>query len=82
MAHIPDETPTAIHDELSGRTAVVGDICLLLALQLSGRSWKEFYDDGVFITTALDNPVFCVRWNDRASRFRVLAHFRSLLPEE
>ncbi len=82
VAHIPDETPTAIHDAFSGRTVVVGDVCFLMALQLSGRRWQEFYDDGVFVSTALENPVFCVRWNGRPSRLKVQARFGSLLPKE
>jgi len=82
VAHLTDETPTAIRDEISGRTVVVGDVCFLLALQISGHSWKEFYDDGVFISTALENTLFCIRWNDRASRFKVQSRFRKFLPEE
>jgi len=83
VAAIPDETPTAIHDEVSGRTVVVGDVCFLMALQLANRSWEDFYDDGVFISSkTLDNPVFCIRWKERAARFRVQARFRTFLPEE
>ncbi len=80
--HIPDETPTAIQDEVSGRRVLVGDVCFLMALQISGRSWQEFYDDGVFVSSALENPVFCIRWTDRASRFRVQSRFRKLLPPQ
>lgn len=82
VEHISDETPTAIHDDFSGRTAKVGDVCFLIALRLSGRRWEEFYDDGVFISTALENPIFCIRWNDRAARLRVQARFRSLLAKK
>jgi hypothetical protein len=81
VAHIPDETPTALRDDLSGRTAVVGDVCFLMALQLSNRGWEEFFDDGVFVSSALENPVYCIRWKDRASRFRAQARFRTFLPK-
>jgi hypothetical protein len=80
VATITDETPTAIHDDLSGRTVPVGDVCFLMALQISGHRWEEFFDDGVFVSTALENPIFCIRWKDRASRFRVQSRFFSLLP--
>jgi hypothetical protein len=82
VAHIPDETPTTIHDPFSGRSVVVGDVCFLVALQISGRRWQEFYDDGVFVSTALENPIFCIRWNDRPSRLRVQARFSRLIQED
>ncbi len=79
VAHITDETPTAVYDEISGRNAVVGDVCFLMALQISSRNWREFYEDGVFVSTALENPLFCIHWKDRASRLRVQARFRRIL---
>jgi hypothetical protein len=78
ITHLADETPTAIYDELSGRKPTVGDICFLMLLHITHHPPEEFFEDGVFISTALPNPVFCVKWKDRAAKARVQAHFTQL----
>ncbi len=82
-AHLTDETPTAIHEELYGITPVVGDICFLMLLQLTRRNCEDFSDDGVYLSRQIPNPAFCVRWKDPApvSRKRVQEHFFRLLPK-
>ncbi|MFN3486135.1 MAG: hypothetical protein ACK44W_11720 [Planctomycetota bacterium] len=78
VAHLTDETPTAIHDRILDLRPAVGDVCLLMLLDLTKISWREFLDDGLFISTQLPNPVFCIRW-DTAARRRVQARFAKLL---
>jgi hypothetical protein len=77
--HLTDETATAIYEPLTGRNPKLGDICLLLLLRLTGRPWQEFRQDGVFLSTAFPNPVFCVMWEPGA-RARVQRRFFELLP--
>lgn len=74
VAHLTDETPTAIHDRLLDLRPAVGDVCLLMLLELTKIPWQEFLDDGLFISTQLPNPIFCIRW-DTAARRRVQARF-------
>jgi hypothetical protein len=78
IIHLADETPTALYDELSGRKPTVGDICFFMLLHLTHHTPEEFFDDGVFISTALPNPVFCVKWKNREAKTRVQAHFTQL----
>ena len=83
VAHLTDETPTAIHDRLLDLRPTVGDVCLLMLLEWTRIPWQEFLDDGLFISSQLPNPMFCIRW-DTAARKRVQARFArrlSLVPE-
>ena len=78
-AHITDERPTAIYDRVSGRTVLVGDVAFLILLDRLGLQWEAFYKDGVFQSTQLPNPVFCLKW-DPGARARVRARMAELLP--
>lgn len=79
--HLTDPTPTAIYDDLSGRNPTVGDVCFLILLRAMNLRWQDFADDGVFLSTALPNPIFCIRWDDPVAKRRVQQRFRQLLPE-
>jgi len=80
-AHLTDDTPTAIHEELSDRTATVSDVVFLMMLQLTKRKWQDFAPEGVFVSTALPNPVFCIKWT-REAKFKVQARFLKIIEEE
>ncbi|HLY11641.1 MAG TPA: hypothetical protein VKW04_20240 [Planctomycetota bacterium] len=78
--HLADETPTAIEDEMSGRIPKVCDVALLMLLELTKKRWEEFSADGLFISTALPNPIFCIKW-DREGKLKVRQHFRQYFLE-
>jgi hypothetical protein len=78
VAHLTDETPTAIYDEISQRNPKISDIALLMLLELTKHKWQEFSKEGLFVSTLLPNPVFCVKWN-RPAKFKVQTRFRELL---
>jgi hypothetical protein len=78
---LTDDTPTKIYDEMSGRTAKISDVVFLMLLELFHKRWQDFSADGVFVSTALPNPVFCIKW-DRPAKFKVKAHFLELLAQE
>lgn len=78
--HLIDETPTTIYDEMSGRNPLLCDVVLLMLLELFQMKWQEFSKDGLFIATALDNPLYSIKW-DRQAKFKVQKHFRRLLEE-
>jgi hypothetical protein len=81
--HLADETETAIEDEMTGRKPKVCDLVLLMLLELMHRKWQDFSIDGLFISTALPNPVFCIKW-DHTTKLKVRIRFRYFLdhPEE
>ncbi len=81
--HLTDESPTAIYDEVSGRNPKVNDLIFLMLLELMKLQWQDFAKDGVFVSTALANPVFSIKW-DRKVKLKVQHHFRFILdnPEE
>src|SRR5258708_28331774 len=81
--HLSDESVTAIEDEMSGRVPKVCDVVLLMLLELMHKKWQDFAVDGLFISTALPNPVYCIKW-DRETKFKVQIRFRYFLehPEE
>jgi len=78
VAHLTDETPTAIRDEISSRNPKVSDAAFLMLLDLTKTKWQDFTKEGVFVTTVLDNPIYCIKW-DRQTKFKVQAKFRALL---
>lgn len=77
--HLTNESPTAIYEPLTQRNPVVGDVCFLMLLRLLGLSWQQFSGEGVFLSTALPNPVYCLKW-DPGARARVQRKFFELLP--
>jgi len=79
IAHLTDETPTAIYEEVTQRNPKVCDVSLLILLTVTKRSWEEFRSEGLFVSTVLPNPVYCIKW-DRATKVRVQAKFGSLIP--
>jgi len=81
--HLTDETETIIEDEMSGRKPKVCDVVLLMLLELMHHKWQEFSVDGLFISTALPNPIFCIKW-DRETKIKIRIRFRYFLehPEE
>ena len=78
VAHLTDETPTAIRDEVSSRNPKVSDAAFLMLLDLTKTKWQDFSKEGVFVSTVLDNPIFCIKW-DRQAKFKVQEKFRALL---
>jgi hypothetical protein len=78
-AAITDERPTAIYDRPSGRTVLVGDVAFMMLLERLGWKWEAFYKEGVFLSTQLPNPIFCLKW-DPGARGRVKLKILSLLP--
>lgn len=79
VAHLTDETRTAIQEPTWDIPVRVGDVCLLILLDMTRTTWQQFDEDGLFISTQLPNPVFCIRWKDAGARARVQARFRKLL---
>src|SRR5205085_10685920 len=63
VAHLTDETPTAIYEKVSERNPKVADVVFLMLLQMTKRKWQDFSKEGVFVSTALPNPVFCIKWD-------------------
>jgi hypothetical protein len=78
VAHLTDDTPTAIRDKMSERNPKVSDAAFLMLLELTKTKWEDFSKEGVFVSTALPNPIFCIKW-DRTAKFKVQAKFRQLL---
>ena len=74
VAHLTDDTPTAIYDKVSDRNPKVSDAVFLMLLQLTKKKWQDFSKEGVFVSTALPNPIFCIKW-DRITKMKVQAHF-------
>ena len=81
VAHLTDETPTAIYDDMSRRNPKVSDVAFLMLLDLTKHRWQDFSKEGIFVSTALPNPIFCIKW-DRPTKFKVQARFRELLEAE
>lgn len=77
-AHLTNETPTAIRDKMSDRNPKVADAAFLMLLELTKTKWQDFAKEGVFVSTVMDNPIFCIKW-DRAAKFKVQAKFREFL---
>jgi hypothetical protein len=73
--HLADETETAIEDEMTGRKPKVCDVVLLMLFELMHKKWQQFSQDGLFISTALPNPIFCIKW-DREAKLKVRARFK------
>lgn len=83
IAHLTDETPTHIREETFGITPVVGDVCFLILLDLTGLKWEDFYDDGVFVSKQVPdkknpNPLFGLDWKP-GSRRKVQRRFVKIL---
>jgi hypothetical protein len=82
VAHLTDTRKVAFHDAFSGRTPSIGDVCFMILLRVLKLSWKTFADDGVFVSTALPNPIFCLSWKEEPlSRKRAQERLKTLLPE-
>jgi len=81
VAHLTDETPTAIYEEVTRRNPKVCDVTFLILLTVTKSKWEDFAQEGVFVSTVLPNPVFCIKW-DRAAKIRVQAKFAQLLPKD
>ena len=81
VAHLTDETPTAIYEEVTQRNPKVCDVAFLILLTVTKTKWEDYSQEGVFVSTALPNPVFCIKW-DRPAKIRVQAKFAQLLPKE
>jgi hypothetical protein len=81
VAHLTDETPTAVYDDISRRNPKISDVAFLMLLELTKRKWQDFAEDGVFVSTALSNPVFCIKW-DRPTKFKTQAHFSRIIDKQ
>jgi len=81
VAHLTDETPTAIYEEVTRRNPKICDVSLLILLELTKTKWEDFASEGVFISTVLPNPVYCIKW-DRTAKVKVQAKFAKLLPRD
>lgn len=80
VAHLTDETPTVIREEVADRTAKISDVAFMMLLELTKTQWQDFSKDGVFVSSALPNPIFCIKW-DRVAKFKVQAHFQKVVDE-
>jgi hypothetical protein len=78
VAHLTNETPTAIRDEMSNRNPKVADAVFFMLLELTKTKWQDFAKEGVFVSTVLENPIFCLKW-DRETKFRVQKKFHDLI---
>jgi len=81
VAHLTDETPTAIYEEVTQRNPKICDVSFLILLTVTKTKWEEFANEGVFISTVLPNPVYCIKW-DRAAKIRVQEKFAKIIPPE
>jgi hypothetical protein len=81
VAHLTDETPTAIYEEVTQRNPKICDVAFLILLTATKTRWQDFASEGVFISSVLPNPIFCIKW-DRAAKIKVQAKFDQLLPHE
>jgi hypothetical protein len=81
VAHLTDETPTAIYEEVTRRNPKVCDLSFLILLTVTKMRWQDFASEGVFVSTALDNPVYCIKW-DRVAKIKVQAKFAELTKKE
>jgi len=79
-AHLTDDTPTAIYDKMSDRNPKVSDAAFLMLLSLTKHRWQDFSREGVFVSTALPNPIFCIKW-DREAKFKVQARFLQVIQD-
>jgi hypothetical protein len=79
--HLTDETPTAIYEEATKRNPKIADAAFLMLLHLTKHRWQDFSKEGVFVSTVLPNPIFCIKW-DRETKFKVQARFLKMLEEE
>ncbi len=78
--NIPNETPTAIYHDKTDRNPKLGDVAFLMLLRLTSLKWENFASEGVFISTAIPNPIFCIMWKDeQVSRQKVRARFLKIL---
>ena len=80
VAHLTDETPTAIYEEVTRRNPKICDISFLILLTVTKTKWEDFASEGVFVSTVLPNPVFCIKW-DREAKIKVQAKFAQMFPE-
>jgi hypothetical protein len=78
VAHLTNETPTAIRDEMSNRNPKISDAVFFMLLELTKTKWQDFSKEGVFVSTVLENPIFCLKW-DRQTKFRVQKKFHDLI---
>lgn len=78
VSHLINESPTGIVDEVSHRNPCIADVVLMMLLELTNHKWQEFTKEGLFVSTALPNPIFCIKW-DRATKFRVKMRFAEIL---
>ena len=81
IAHLTDETPTAIYEDVTRRNPKVCDVAFLMLLELTKSKWEDFADEGVFISTVLPNQIYCIKW-DKVSKIKVQAKFAKLFPPE
>jgi len=81
VAHLTDETPTAIYEEVTRRQPKVADAAFLMLLELTKHKWQDFTKEGVFVSTVLPNPIFCIKW-DRETKFKVRARFTQIVEEQ
>jgi hypothetical protein len=81
VAHLTDETPTAIYEEVTQRNPKVCDVSFLILLAITKTRWEDYANEGVFVSTVLPNPIYCIKW-DRAAKIRVQAKFAELIPPD
>lgn len=79
VAHITDQRKTQIFEPQTGRNPTVGDACFFILLRLKKLSWKSFADDGVFVSSAFSNPLFCLQWDGPGAKKRVQERMLALI---
>ena len=79
--HLTDMNMTAIHEPTFDIQVTVSDVCFLMLLDILQLSWKDFEKDGVWVSTQLSNPIFCIRFDNMAARYKVKAHFAKIVAE-
>jgi hypothetical protein len=80
VAHLTDNRKTQIFEPTTGRNPTVGDVCFFMLLRLQKLTWKTFADDGVFVSSAFKNQLFCIQWDGAAAKRRVQERFLTMLP--
>ncbi len=79
VAHITDQRKTQIFEPQTGRNPTVGDACFFILLRLKKLGWKTFADDGVFVSSAFPNPLFCIQWDGPGAKKKVQERMSALI---
>lgn len=81
VSHLTNPKLTKIDLQSFKIKVSIGDICLLMLLEALKMKWQDFEEEGLWMSTQIPNPVFCIRFKDDESRRKVQARFAGILKE-